>query len=141
MRRILTLGCCALLLTFGFIAGAAHVHESADYHEDSRGVHLDHVHLNDLGDHGHGYDGSDEGDVGQARIGEKHDAHHDGDVVYLDAAAVRSLGSSVRLTPASDSTGVVIVPPLVVAHCEQAMPGQQRDPPRRSRIRPRAPPA
>ena len=51
MRRTIALGCSALYLVFGFMAGLAHVHESADHHQNSRGLHLDHGHLNDSGDH------------------------------------------------------------------------------------------
>ena len=132
MRRILAVGCCALILTFGFVAGTAHMHESADHHEDSRGVHLDHI---------HGYDSSDEGDEEQVRFGVRHDAHHEGDVVYLDAAAVRPLGSRLRLIPATVSAGVAIDPHLVVTQRDEAMPDQPGDPPLTSRLRPRAPPA
>ncbi len=141
MRRILAVGCCALILTFGFVAGTAHMHESADHHEDSRGVHLDHIHVDDLDDHGHGYASSDEGDEEQVRFGVRHDAHHEGDVVYLDAAAVRPLGSRLRLIPATVSAGVSIDPHLVVTQRDEAIPDQPGDPPLTSRLRPRAPPA
>ena len=125
MRKILALGCCALYLAFGIVAGAAHWHESADHHAESRGLHLDHAHLGDTDDHEH----------------PGHPSPHDGDVLYLSATALRSLDSSVRLMPATVSVGATIDPPAAMSERDEAAPGQQRDPPQENRIRPRAPPA
>jgi len=139
MRRILALGCCALYLVFGFVAGAAHLHESADHHAESRGLHLDHSHLGSA-DHDHhlGHGSSDDDDV---RFDSRHVGHHgEGDVLYLTATALRSLDSN-RLMPAIVSVGVTIDPSSATSDHDEALPGPPRDPPRKNPTRPRAPPA
>jgi hypothetical protein len=128
MRRILALGCCALYLAFGFVAGAAHLHESADHHAESRGLHLDHTHVGNSADHQQ-----------EPRI--ENESSHDGDVVYLSAPALRSIDSGVRLMPATVAVGATIDPPSTISDWDQEMPRRPRDPPRTTRIRPRAPPA
>lgn len=142
MRRILALGCCAAYLVFGFVAGAAHVHESADHHREMRGLHLDHAHLGQASDHepaGHHQHGSPEnGDVrGEAR----HVGHHDGDALYLTATALRSLNSSLRVMPATVPGGGTIDPPALISVRSDELPNQRRGPPRNGPARPRAPPA
>ena len=140
MRRFLALGCCAVYLAFGFVAGAAHVHESADHHEETRGLHLDHVHLG--GSHkqeshlGHG--SSEDGD---ARIDARQVGHHDGDALYLTATALRSFDSSLRLMPATVSVGATVDPHSASSDRDETMPDQMRGPPRKGPTRPRPPPA
>jgi hypothetical protein len=126
MRGIFVLGCCALYVAFGFVAGAAHLHESADHHAELRGLHLDHVHL------GAGHE--------QERHLE-HEPPHDGDVLYLSATALRSLDANVRLMPATIAFGATIDPPSTMSDRDDALAGRPRDPPPRIRTRPRAPPA
>jgi hypothetical protein len=128
MRRLLALGCCALYLAFGFVAGAAHLHESADRHAESRGLHLDHTHS------GHSADHEKERKLGN-------ESRHDGDVLYLCAIAIRSIDSSLRLMPATVSVAATIDPPGPMSDRHEAILRQPRDPPRKNRPRPRAPPA
>ena len=113
MRRLLVLGCCALYLSFGSMAGLAHVHASADHH--------DHDH-----DPGHG---------------PRHTDHHDGDAVYLEATAARSLDRSVRPMAAIVSVDAWADPPLGASNCVEAVTSQPRDPPQKFPPRLRAPPA
>jgi len=128
MRRVLVLGCCALYLAFGFVAGAAHLHEAADHHAELRGLHLDHTHL-----------GGAAGHEQERQL--EHESPHDGDVLYLSATAVRSLDANVRLMPAMVAVGTTIDPPSTMSDRHEALPSQPRDPPPRIRTRPRAPPA
>lgn len=142
MRKILVLGCCAVYLTFGFVAGAAHVHESADHHEEMRGLHLDHAHLDDSADHrreGHVGHGWPEG--GDRRIDARHVGHHDGDALYLTAKALRSLDSGLRVMPVTVSVGATIDPPTGSSDRTDELPNQLRGPPRKGPTRLRAPPA
>ena len=142
MRKILTLGCCALCLTFGFVAEALHVHESADHHEESRGLHVDHMHLGDSSEHSLEHQqGNESPRHDDSRLGVVNDGHHDGDALYVSGPAIRSFASSLRLMPATVSVGFATEPPSAMSDSDQAMPGQPRDPPRKSRLRPRAPPA
>jgi hypothetical protein len=120
------------------MAGAAHLHESADHHEESRGLHLDHTHLSDSADHGHGHDSPHDG---HARLDGRHVGHHGGDVLYLSATTLRLLDSSLRSLPAAVSVGATIDPPSAIEDRVAAMPGRPRDPPPQDRTRPRAPPA
>jgi hypothetical protein len=142
MRRLVALGCCALYLAFGATADLAHVHQSADHHEESRGVHRDHRHLSAPVDHHH-HGHHEHGDVeqGELPIGARHAAHHEGDVVYLTATAVRSQQSIARTMPAIVSTGTAIEPSLPVTSREGVPATQPRDPPRKIPPRLRAPPA
>jgi ABC-type Zn2+ transport system substrate-binding protein/surface adhesin len=130
MRRLLVLGCCALYLSFGSMAGLAHVHESADHHDGSRGIHLDHGHLSDSSDHEHENDHD-----------RRHTDHHDGDAVYLEATAARSLDSSVRPMTEIVSLDAWVDPPSSTSNCDEAVTSQPRDPPRKFLPRLRAPPA
>jgi len=132
MRRILALGCCVLYLVFGFVAGAAHLHESADHHAESRGLHLDHAHVGHATGHEHG---------SSAHFDARHVAHHDGDVLYLSATALRSLDGNTRLMPATVAVGATVDPPTATSDHDATRPGHSRAPPRSSRTRPRAPPA
>jgi ABC-type Zn2+ transport system substrate-binding protein/surface adhesin len=127
MRKLLVLGCCALYLSFGSMAGVAHVHESADHHDGARGIHLDHGHLSDSSDHDH----DDH---------HRHTDHHDDDAVYLEATAARPLDSSVRLMPAVVSVDAWVDPPSRPSNCDEAVTSQPRDPPRKFPPRLRAPP-
>ena len=136
MRRILALGCCAAYLVFGFVAEAAHVHESADHHEDMRGLHLDHAHLGEASDHEPV--SPENGDV---RVDARHVGHHDGDALYLTATTLRSLASGLRVMPATVSVGGTIDPPALISVRSDELPNQWRAPPGNSPARPRAPPA
>ena len=135
------LGCCAAYLAFGFVAGAAHVHESADHHAQTRGLHLDHAHLGDSADHDHEHNARHESPGGDVRFDTRHVGHHDGDALYLSATALRSIDSSLRLMPATVSAGVTFEPPSAMSDCDETMADPPRGPPRRSPTRPRAPPA
>jgi hypothetical protein len=142
MRRLLALGCCAVYLVFGFVAGAAHVHESADHHEDMRGLHLDHAHLGEAADHepaGHHEPVSSEN--GDVRVDALHVRHHDGDALYLTATALRSLDSGLRVLPATVSVGATIDPPGLISVRSDELPDQLTGPPRNGPTRLRAPPA
>ena len=142
MRRILALGCCAAYLVFGFVAGAAHVHESADHHEDMRGLHLDHAHLGEASEHepaGHYEPGSPEN--GDVCVDARHVGHHDGDALYLTATALRSLDLGLRVMPATVSVGGTIDPPALISLRSDELPDQLRRPPNYGPTRPRAPPA
>ena len=142
MRRILALGCCAAYLVFGFVAGAAHVHESADHHEEMRGLHLDHAHLGEEPDHepaGHHEPGSPEN--GEVSVGAGHVGHHDGDVFHLTATVLRSFDSGLRVMPAAVSVGATIDSPALISVRSDEPPHQLRGPPRNGPTRPRAPPA
>jgi hypothetical protein len=144
MRRVLAVGCCALYLSFGFVAGLAHVHESADHHDEPRGLHLDHGHLGESADqrrhHEHTHDHAHGGDR-PARTTARHADHHDGDAVYLSAAAARVLDSSVRPMPASVYVGTVTDPPLPVSKRNDVVTARPRDRPTKTPPRLRAPPA
>jgi len=142
MRRLLALGCSAAYLVFGFVAGAAHVHESADHHEDMRGLHLDHAHLGEASDHepaGHHEPGSPEN--GNARVDARHVGHHDGDALYLTATALRALDSGLRVMPATVSVGGTVDPPALISVRSDELPDQLRGPPGDGPTRSRAPPA
>lgn len=135
------MGCCALSLTFGLMAGVAHVHESADHHTASAGVHLDHIHVDEPGDHGHDHGTRDEHDPGPFGIDILRAAHHEADVVYLEATAVRPAGSSLRLISATVSAGETVDPDLAVTPHADGVERPLRDPLPKIRSRPRAPPA
>ena len=118
------------------------MHESADHHEESRGLHLDHAHLGKAADHEPA--GRPEpiapknGGVG---IDARHVGHHDGDTLYLTATALRSLDSSLRVMPATVSVVTTIDPPELSSVRSDELPDQLRGPPRKGPTRPRAPPA
>jgi hypothetical protein len=142
MRRLLALGCCAVYLVFGLVAGAAHVHESADHHEESGGLHLDHTHLGEDAGHepaGHHEPVSPEN--GDPRVDARQVGQHDGDVIYLTATALRSLDSGLRVMPATVSVDAAIDPPGWISARSDELPDQLRGPPRYGPTRPRAPPA
>jgi len=139
-------GCCALYLAFGFVAGMAHVHESADHHEEPRGLHLDHGHLGESKGHDHHHEHPHDRTHGvagdhAARIAGRHADHHEGDAVYLNATAARSFDSSVHPTPEIVHVGAVIDPSSPASPRDDAVTTQPRDPPRKNPPRLRAPPA
>ena len=142
MRAILALGCCGLYLAFGLTAGFAHLHESDNHHAESRGLHLDHAHLGDLADHGHGrHFGHESPHAGDARPDSPHIGHHDDDVLFLNTPALRSLDPTLRLLPATVSVVATIDCSWPMSGGDEATPAQPRDPPPGSPARPRAPPA
>ena len=142
MRGILTLGCCAAYLVFGFVAGAAHVHESADHHEDMRGLHLDHTHSGEVADHGPaGHDEPGPPENGDVRVDARHVEHHGEDALYLTLTALRAHDSGLRVAPATVSVGETIVPPASISVRSDELPNQRRGPPPDGPTRPRAPPA
>jgi hypothetical protein len=138
MRGILALGSCALCLAFGFVAGVAHVHESADHHENSRGLHLDHTHLDHPSDHDHvhGSHGKD-----QDGLDVRHPDHHEGDAVYLNGTATRSFEPGPRPVNAIVSVGAVAESPSMTSDRHTAVTAQPRDPPHKIPPRLRGPPA
>jgi hypothetical protein len=146
MRKILAVGCGALHLAFGFLAGHAHVHRSADPHGESRGLHLDHGHVSDGHDGDRRHDHHHEGGSGGAahdegRFQGRHADHHGGDAVYLSETPVRSVDWSGRTMPAIASVGALIDPPSSASDRNDTAMGKPRDPPRGAPSRLRAPPA
>lgn len=141
MRGILAITCGAVYLAFGMLAGAAHLHESADHHAESRGLHLDHAHVGDAAAHGQKDHLEHHSHDGDAPLAQRHFAHHEGDILYLSATTMRSSGSHHRLLPAIVSFGAADEPPEAMSIRDVVIPGPPRDPPRTNRIRPRAPPA
>jgi hypothetical protein len=142
MRRTLALGCGALYLVFGFMAGLAHVHESADHHQEYRGLHVDHGHLNDSGDHDHHHGHSREAASGhEEQIHARHADHHDGDAIHLNTTASLTLDSNARVMPAIVSASTVIDPPSSSSELDETFSRQPRYPPRKIPPRLRAPPA
>jgi len=133
MRRLLALGCCAVYLAFGFVAGAAHLHEAADHHQEMRGLHLDHSHLGEALHVPH--------ENGNAGDETRHVGHHDGDAFYLTVTALRSFDSGLRMMPATVSVGATIDPPSLISIRRDERSDQLRGPPRRGPTSPRAPPA
>ena len=138
MRRLLVFGCCAAYLAFGFVAGAAHKHGAADHHAELRGLHLDHAHLGESS--GHGPTHSHRRAPGGARTGAQHLGHHDGDALYVNVIAHRSLESGPSVVPATVTVGAVIDPPALPPVRRDELPVQLSGPPRGSPIPPRAPP-
>lgn len=132
MRKILALGCCVLHLALGVVAGTAHVHDADRHHAGSSGLHLDHAHLGET--HADPSDGA-------ARLDARHTGDHDGDVLYLSATAIRSIDASIRSMPAIVTVSAMLDPAASMLGRDEARSGQPRDPPRPSRVRPRAPPA
>ena len=132
MRRLVALGCCFVYLTFGFMAGAAHVHEAADHHEEMRGLHLDHDHL--------GETSGAPSDEGEAGFDARHVGHHEGDVLYLTVTAQRSLDSGLQLVPAMIALGATIEPAVFVSTRRDG-PDRLRGPPKLGLTPSRAPPA
>ena len=137
MRRILTLGLCALYLAFGSVAGLAHVHGPSGHHEESRGLHVDHAHLKHADDHAHEHTG--DGDGG-ALLAHGHVDHHDGDAAEVSASAVR-WHPNVRSLPAIVSVGSVIDRPSLTRKTAGEGPSHPWKPPRKIPPRLRAPPA
>jgi len=140
------LGCCALYLLFGSVAGLAHVHESADHHQESRGLHLDHGHLDDPDGHDrhhghHHYHATESAREPATRTAGGRVEHHDNDALYLNAAANRSVLPKIFQMPAVVSAREVVDPPPQVFDRGDSTTGQPRDPPRKTLPRLRAPPA
>lgn len=132
MRRLLAFGCCAVYLVFGFVAGVAHVHESAGHPEDTHGLHVDHAHLDSAVDHGPaGHHEPASPENGDGRV----------DSLHLTAMALRSFDTSQRVLPATLSVGGTIEPPGRVSVRGEDLPQQRGEPPRSGPTRLRAPPA
>ncbi len=137
MRRLLALGCCAAYLAFGFVAGAAHVHESADHHQEMRGLHLDHTHLGETVDH-HEPESPENGD---ARFDAQYVGDHDGDALYLTATARCTLDPCLRVMPAIVPVGATFDLPSLIFVRGDELSDHLRGPPRNGPTRLRAPPA
>lgn len=142
MRRLLALGCCAAYLAFGFLAGAAHVHEAAGHHDEMRGLHLDHTHVG----MGSGHEGAVRHEAGPphdggAHLDAQHIEHHDGDALYLNATAQRSVDPGLRLLPAMVAVGAILDPPATVSVYRNELSDPLRGPPRTGPTAPRGPPA
>lgn len=135
MRRILTLGLCALYLAFGTVAGVAHLHGAAGHDERSWGLHVDHTHIDHADDHDVPHH-DDDGTV----VDDRHADHHNDDVVGVDAAAVRWL-PNVRVLPAIAYVGPTFDSPGFERKTWGERPDQPRDPPKKFPPRLRAPPA
>lgn len=141
MRRLLALGCGLAYLAYGVVAGAAHVHEAADHHDELRGLHLDHAHVGDewndpTGDHDHG-----PLEDGQLQLGDRHVDHHEGDALYFTMTAQRSLGSGPRVMPAIIVVEATFDPPILVSTSRIEVSDQLRVPPQARPTPSRAPPA
>lgn len=134
VRRILTLGLCAAYLAFGSVAGVAHIHGAAGHHQESRGVHLDHAHLDD---HGHGH--ARNHDDGTRDPG-RHVDHHEGDAVDVPASAIVRL-PNVRVFPAIAAAETTIDHSSLTRETGQDRPSQPSEPRRKIPPRLRAPPA
>ena len=79
---------------FGFVVGAAHVHEAGDHHAELRGLHLDHSHLGETAGHSHhAHHTHAHAGAGPSFDG-RHMEHHEGDALYLTVPAQRSLESA-----------------------------------------------
>lgn len=141
MRRLLALVCCATYLAFGLVAGAAHQHQSGDHHAQARGLHVDHAHMGhstgQAHQHRHQHPSPHDGD---ARSVAGHAEHHEGDVLYLNAPALGSPVSTLRLLPATVSAAAAIDPPDVARARGATAQRQPKEPPRKRPTRPRAPP-
>lgn len=131
MRRVLAIGCCALWLGFGSLAGLAHVHHSYDHHDDSRGFHLDHSHLAHAEDHDHG----------DLHLTPDHHVNHHGEnVAYLSDGAIRA-AHGARLLPALVPAAPTVESTASSAEALTGRPCKPREPPERFLPDLRAPPA
>lgn len=136
------MSCCAVYLAFGFVAGAAHVHEAADHHDEMRGLHLDHDHLGESSGLGSTCTRQPVySDDGGAHLDARHIGHHEGDVLYLTVTAQRLLNSGLRVLPAIVAVGETIDRPALVSVRRNELPDQLRGPPSNGSTPPRAPPA
>ena len=138
------MGCCALTFVFGAVTATAHVHGPGDHHAESRGLHLDHGHLSRSSnhDHHHGHHhGHDHGGAPSHAtvhiVAGEH--HHDG--LYLNEAAARSVGSSVRAAIAMAAPGPVLDAPSTESKRKASAAAVFTDPPDKIPPRLRAPPA
>ena len=134
MRRIFAVGLCAWTLTLSSVASLAHVHETAGHHEEVRGLHVDHAHL----DHDHG-ESPTRRDTGPQADNRRID-HDADDAVYLAGSAARLL-SDIRVLPAMQSVGPALDRPKQSSWCERTRLRQPRDRPEKIPPRLRGPPA
>jgi len=130
MRRVLAIGCCALWLGFGFLAGMAHIHHSDDHHDWLGELHLDHNHLAHAADHDHGQ---------TPGIDTEEADHHGHNVAYLNESAVRVVQSSPVLT-ALIQAAPIVESPFSRAEISTPRPGKPREPPEKLLPPLRAPP-
>ena len=130
MKKFLALGCCAVYLAFGSVAGAAHVHEASDHHDEMRGLHIDHAHVDVASGHEHAP--SDDAD---------HIEHHEGDALYLTVTAQRSIDPGPRVLPAMSVVCATIDTAMPVSKRRTGEPDPPRGPPGKGPTPPRAPPA
>ncbi|NIM02257.1 MAG: hypothetical protein GTN89_16140 [Acidobacteria bacterium] len=139
MRRLGAIACCLACLAFGLVAGAPHVHEAGDHHDEMRGLHLDHTHPGEA-PHGHHHGFHDHGH-GESQTGVRHVEHNHGDAVYLTVVASRTVGSGPRDLPVTVSVVATVEDPVSRSArlCEQ----QEclRGPPQKRPTPSRAPPA
>jgi hypothetical protein len=146
MRRFCAFLCCAAYLAFGFVVGAAHVHESGDHHAEMRGLHLDHSHLGEHGGHAHHGEHAAHSHHAHAHAGDqqrfhaRHTPHHEGDAVYLTVPAQRSLDST-QVIPAMVSLGFTVEAPAFAFTRGIEQPDAVRGPPPEGPTPARAPPA
>ena len=151
MRRFVAIGCCIAYLAFGFVAGAAHVHETTDHPDSMPGLHLGHAHLGPGHPHHHhhpaGQDGSgaanEKGDPGRHAPGARSRlvASSEDDALYLSVTAQRSLDPGSRLTPARVAMGATIDPSTAFVPGPGEEPASVRGPPTAGPSLSRAPPA
>ena len=134
MRKAVAIACCALYATFGSMGGLAHVHDSADHHEESRGLHLDHAHFGNSGAHGH----SDH--QHSATFDFRHVEHHEGDAVSLTTDAANP-GQNTRVAPAIAAARRAIEEPSRSSTTVAQRPNSPRGPPNGNPPRLRGPPA
>jgi hypothetical protein len=142
MRRLLALIFGSAYLAYSVMAGAAHVHDAADHHDQMQGLHLDHAHVDDAWTDptGHHHHHPAPPDEGQPRFETGHVDHHEGDVLYLTMTAQRSLGSGLRILPAMTAVAVAVEPPSRVCTSRIEVSEHLRGPPRKRLTPSRAPP-
>ena len=144
MRRFLALGSGAVYLALGFVAGAAHVHEAGDHHDEMRGLHIDHAHVGAATGRGHAHPhphGSAPAHDAGTPVDADHVEHHEGDALCLTVTAQRSIDLGAGLSPAWIAVGRTIddVVPVSVRLTREA--DRPRGPPGKGPTPPRAPPA
>lgn len=142
MRRLVALSCCALYLAFSFVAGTAHVHRSADHHDEMRGLHLDHAHNGPRTDHGPAsHHDHPRREPSASRVAGLHVAHHDGDAFQLTVTAHRLSAPGLRVMPATVVTPATVAAPSFVSLRRGESSHPLRAPPGRVSVPARAPPA
>jgi len=142
MRKIVALGCGVLCLTFGSVAGAAHVHEGAGRNAGTPGLHLDHIHVGEGRDHGpHAHHRSTRSRSDESRVERRRMDHQGKGAVYLRVSSYRLVDYGIHLTFATVATKTTIDPPPALALGRTERSDPLRGPPGTSPIPPRAPPA